>query len=61
MGGIPPRDVLAAGTADDVRRSVRETLDGLPDRRRVILSCGGGMPPAVPTENIKAFLEEAGW
>jgi uroporphyrinogen-III decarboxylase len=27
------------------------------EKSKVILSCGGGMPPAVPTENIKAFLE----
>ncbi len=59
LGNIPPRDVLAQGTPDDVRRSVREMIDGLPDRRRVILSCGGGMPPEVPTENIAAFLDAA--
>ncbi len=60
LGNIPPRDVLAQGSPDDVRRSVRELLDGLDDRRRVILSCGGGVPPDVPTENIQAFLEAAG-
>ncbi len=59
IGNIPPRDVLAGGTPDDVRRSVRELVDGLPDRRRVLLSCGGGMPPGVSTENIEAFLEAA--
>ena len=59
LGNIPPRDVLAQGTPDDVRRSVREMIDGLPDRRRVILSCGGGMSPDVPTENIAAFLDAA--
>ncbi len=57
LGNIPPRDVLAGGTPDDVRRSVREMLDGAADHRRLIVSCGGGMPPAVPTENIRAVLE----
>jgi len=56
LGNIPPRDVLAHGSPDDVSRSVQGLLAGLADRRRVILSCGGGMPPAVPTENISAFL-----
>ncbi len=60
LGNIPPRDVLARGTAADVQRAVREMLDSLPDRRHVILSCGGGMPPQVTTENIMAFLQAAG-
>lgn len=60
LGNIPPRDVLARGTPDDVRRSVAALLEDLPDRRRVVLSCGGGMPPGVPTENIEAFLEATG-
>ncbi len=59
LGSIPPRDVLASGTPDDVRRSVRACLDGLSDRSRIILSCGGGMPPGVSTENIEAFVEAA--
>ncbi len=59
FGNIPPRDVLARGTPDDVRQSVRDVLDELTDRRRVILSCGGGMPPGVTTENIEAFVEAA--
>jgi len=60
LGNVPPRDVLAGGTPEDVRRAVAELVDGLPDRRRVILSCGGGMPPGVSTENLEAFLEAAG-
>jgi uroporphyrinogen-III decarboxylase len=61
LGNIPPRDVLAAGTPDDVRASVKELLDSLPDSKRVILSCGGGMPPNTPTQNITAFLSSAGY
>jgi len=56
LGNIPPRDVLAQGTPEDVAASVEAALESLNDRRRIILSCGGGMPPDVPTENIRAFL-----
>lgn len=59
LGNIPPRDVLAAGTADDVRSSVKASLASVEDKRRIVLSCGGGMPPDVPTENIEAFLSAA--
>jgi uroporphyrinogen-III decarboxylase len=56
LGNVPPRDVLAAGTPDDVARSVTHLLNGLEDRSRLVVSCGGGMPPGVSTENIQAFL-----
>jgi uroporphyrinogen decarboxylase len=57
LGNIPPRDVLANGTPEDVKRAVRRLLDELEDKSRVILSCGGGVPPQVTTENIKAFIQ----
>lgn len=60
MGNIPPRDVLAEGTPADVERSVREMLGWLEDRSRLIVSCGGGMPPQAPTENIKALIYTVG-
>jgi uroporphyrinogen-III decarboxylase len=60
LGDIPTRDVLAAGNPDDVRDSVKAVLDSVEDKSRIILSCGGGMPPDVPTENIEAFLSAAG-
>ena len=56
MGNIPPRDVLAEGTPADVRGSVTEILSALDDKSRLIVSCGGGMPPQAPTENIKALI-----
>lgn len=59
LGNIPPRDVLAAGSPAQVRESVRRVLDEIGDGRRVILSCGGGLPPGVSTENINAFLDAA--
>jgi uroporphyrinogen decarboxylase len=60
LGNIPTRDVLAAGTPEDVCSSVKTALESVSDKSRIILSCGGGMPPDVPTENIDAFLSSAG-
>jgi uroporphyrinogen decarboxylase len=57
LGNIPPRDVLAAGTPTDVRRTVADLIGSLSSRQRVILSCGGGMPPGVSSENLRAFLD----
>ena len=59
LGNIPPRDVLAIGTASQVRQSVRDALAPVSDKRRILLSCGGGMPGGVTTENIQAFVEAA--
>jgi uroporphyrinogen decarboxylase len=56
MGNIPPRDVLAEGTPADVKRTTTEMLNALDDRSRLIVSCGGGMPPNAPTENIRALI-----
>jgi len=56
MGNVPPRDVLAEGTPEDVKRSTTEILNALGDKSRLIVSCGGGMPPHAPTENIKALI-----
>ena len=59
LGNLPPRDVLASGTPEEVREGVRSMMEPLIDKRRVILSAGGGMPPNAPTANIEAFLEAA--
>lgn len=59
LGNIPPRDVLASGTPDDVQRAVRESLATLEDPRSVIVSCGGGNAPGVPAENIDAMCRAA--
>jgi uroporphyrinogen decarboxylase len=60
LGNIPPRDVLASGSPTDVEQAVRELMHGLKNKSRFVLSCGGGMPPDVSTENIRAFLDTAG-
>jgi uroporphyrinogen-III decarboxylase len=56
LGNIPPRDVLAQGTPADVAARVAAAIKPLSDRSRIILSCGGGMPPGVPSENVLAVL-----
>ncbi|MBN2697675.1 MAG: hypothetical protein JXR52_02525 [Bacteroidales bacterium] len=56
LGTIPPRDVLASGTEDDIRDAVSRLLSETTDHSRLILSCGGGMPPGISSENIRAFL-----
>jgi uroporphyrinogen decarboxylase len=57
LGSIPPRDVLASGSSEEVRKAVREQVEGLEQKDRFILSCAGGMPPGVSTENIQALKE----
>ncbi len=57
LGNIPPRDVLAIGDTSAVTNTTVELLNSLIDKSRVILSCGGGMPPGVSTENITAFVQ----
>jgi uroporphyrinogen-III decarboxylase len=60
LGNIPPRDVLAAGTPELVAESVKNMLDGVSDHSKLVLSCGGGMPPSVSTANINSFIKAAG-
>lgn len=55
LGNIPPRDVLALGTPNDVRCATARMLDSIADKRRIVFSAGGGTPPGVPSQNIEAF------
>ncbi len=57
LGNIPPRDVLAAGSPGDVKKATADMIKSTPNLARLMPSCGGGMPPGVKTENIKAFLK----
>ena len=59
LGNIPPRDVLAAGPRERVVDETANLIQSLDQRSRVILSCGGGMPPGVTSENIAAFVQTA--
>ena len=56
LGTIPPRDVLAAASPEDVEKAVEEMISTANDKKYFIPSCGGGMPPGVKTENIHAFI-----
>jgi uroporphyrinogen-III decarboxylase len=56
LGNIPPLEIMANGSEDDIKKSVHEALDSIEDHSRIIWSCGGGMPPGVSEANINAFL-----
>ncbi len=56
LGNIPPRDVLAKGSPEEVKKSAEDLLSSLHDTKHIIFSCGGGMPPDVSSENIHEFV-----
>jgi uroporphyrinogen decarboxylase len=57
VGNIPPRDVLAAGTPAHVDEAVKKAMNETNNHNHIIWSCGGGMPPDVQNENIRAFTD----
>ena len=57
IGNLPPRDVLASSTPEQVKEETKKMVVEFGDTNRVIWSCGGGMPQDVTTENINAFKE----
>ena len=59
LGNIPPRDVLALGSAEAVQRSVARLLERVPERRHMIVSAGGFAPAAFTSEKIAAFCAAA--
>jgi uroporphyrinogen-III decarboxylase len=59
LGNLPPRDVLAGGTPDDVRRGVAALRAATGGMKKVILSAGGGLAPGTPGANLRAFLATA--
>lgn len=56
IGNLAPRDILAAGTPEEVYQATREMISNVTDRQKIIWSCGGGIPQDVSTENLKAFV-----
>lgn len=56
LGNIPPRDVMAVGNTEDVKRAVREAMNSIEDHSRIMWSLGGGVPQGVPTENMEAYV-----
>jgi len=57
IGNLPPRDVLSAGTPEQIKSETLQMVKDFGDTSRVVWSCGGGMPQDVSTENILAFNE----
>jgi len=57
VGNIPPRDILASGTPEEVKSAVVKAFGEIADHSRIIWSAGGGMPPDVTSANINAFLD----
>lgn len=57
LGNLPPRDVLAAGSPEEISEETKKMIDAVGNPFRIMPSCGGGMPPGVSTENIRAFLK----
>jgi uroporphyrinogen-III decarboxylase len=55
VGNVPPRDILAGGTPEQVDLAVKKALGEIKDHSRIIWSAGGGMPPGVDGKNIHAF------
>jgi len=56
VGNIPPRDVMAAGTPEQVIEAVKKAACEIKDYQRIIWSTGGGMPHGVNNENIYTFI-----
>lgn len=59
LGNVPPLEVLAQGTPEQVRAATVACLRHHPDRKGLILSAGGGTSPGTPAANIQAFLDAA--
>jgi uroporphyrinogen-III decarboxylase len=57
LGNIPPRDVLANGTMEELEKVTSQMCGSLKEKSRIIFSCGGGMPPDVTTEKINKFSQ----
>jgi uroporphyrinogen decarboxylase len=57
LGNIPPRDVLADGTTNDVQRQVTNLVESISDPRRIIVSAGGFTPGQFNEEKIQAFCD----
>jgi uroporphyrinogen-III decarboxylase len=56
LGSLPPRDVLAACSPDEVYEQTKAMIEAVPNKNKLLVSCGGGMPPKVSTENLQAFI-----
>lgn len=58
-GGIGVQSVMPHGTQDDVRRAVREAAETLGKDGGLLLAPAHILDPAVPWENVEAFIDAA--
>jgi len=58
-GNVHTVETLIRGTADDVRREVREVLDAFAGSTRVIVGTGDQVGRETPEENLHALVDEA--
>lgn len=59
FGNIDPSGVLARGTPEEVRRETRELISVWKPGGLFILNAGCAIPPLMPSENLRAFIETA--
>lgn len=59
MGNINPVRMMKDSSPDQVRADCLELLEQMQDYPNFILSTGCDLPPAVPLENLLAFMETA--
>lgn len=59
IGNINPVSVMQDGSPDQVRRACLDLLEQMRDFPNFLLSTGCDLPPAVPLENLLAFMETA--
>lgn len=59
VGNIDPSGVLALGTPALVERATLDLLDCFRDCPRFILNAGCAIPPATPSENLRAMIRAA--
>lgn len=58
-GNIDPVEVLLRGTVEEVQRACIDVIDAAAGDGGFILMPGCDIPPTVPIENIRAFVEAA--
>jgi uroporphyrinogen decarboxylase len=57
MGNVPPRDVLAGSSPEDVQKAAIECIRSNGESKGLLLSAGGGVSPGTTSENIKALAQ----
>jgi len=57
LGNIPPRDVLANGSKKQISESLSDQYHLCKNLKKIIWSCGGGIPQDVSSENLNFFTE----